>query len=365
MSQNNQEIVSHNKDVRLSSQTLSAKISAAHMGARLDAVLASEFSQYSRSRLQSWLKQGAVTLDGKVITKPRHIVLGGEQVLVNVLSEDETDIEAQPIELDIVYEDNAILVINKPAGLVVHPGAGNPDGTVMNALLYYAPALREVPRAGIVHRLDKDTSGLMVVAKTLQAQTHLVDQLQRHDVERVYDALVVGNMISGGSINKPIGRHVHDRKRMAVRTSGGKPAVSHYRVAEKFRAHTHVKVSLETGRTHQIRVHMAYLGFPLLGDPVYGQRLRIPKQMMPEFVELLRNFKRQALHAGVLSLTHPETGKILKWKAPMPDDMALLIDILRDDQVDFIANRNNAYDEFDYDYDVEVEWVTDDDIPDD
>lgn len=348
----------------MSSKTLSAKIASAQMGERLDAVIANLFPEYSRSRLQSWLKQGLVKLDGAVITKPRHIVLGGEMVEVEVRLEAETDIEAQSIELDVVYEDDAILVINKLAGLVVHPGAGNPDGTVMNALLYYAPALREVPRAGIVHRLDKDTSGLMVVAKTLQAQTHLVDQLQRHDVERVYDAIVVGNMIAGGTVNKPIGRHLQDRKRMAVRASGGKPAVSHYRVAEKFRAHTHVKVSLETGRTHQIRVHMASLGFPLLGDPVYGQRLRIPRQMMPEFVEILRNFKRQALHAGVLSLTHPTSGKVMKWKVPIPEDMGLLIDILRDDQVDFIANRNNAYDEIDYDYDVEVEWVTDDDIPD-
>lgn len=348
----------------MSSKTLSAKITGAQMGERLDAVIANLFPEYSRSRLQSWLKQGLVKLDGVAITKPRHIVLGGELVEVEVRLEAETDIEAQSIELDVVYEDDAIIVINKPAGLVVHPGAGNPDGTVMNALLYYAPALREVPRAGIVHRLDKDTSGLMVVAKTLQAQTHLVDQLQRHDVERVYDAIVVGNMIAGGTVNKPIGRHLQDRKRMAVRTTGGKPAVSHYRVAEKFRAHTHVKVSLETGRTHQIRVHMASLGFPLLGDPVYGQRLRIPRQMMPEFVEILRNFKRQALHAGVLSLTHPTSGKVMKWKVPIPDDMGLLIDILRDDQVDFIANRNNAYDEIDYDYDVEVEWVTDDDIPD-
>jgi 23S rRNA pseudouridine1911/1915/1917 synthase len=334
------------------------------MGGRLDAVVADYFPQYSRSRLQAWLKQGKVTLNGEVVTKPRHTVLGGEWLEVEVQHEQATQVAAQPIALDIVYEDASILVINKPAGLVVHPGAGNPDGTVMNALLYHYPSIREVPRAGIVHRLDKDTSGLMVVAKTLQAQTHLVDQLQRHDVERVYDAIVVGNMIAGGTIDKAIGRHLTDRKKMAVRVSGGKAAVSHYRVAEKFRAHTHVKVSLETGRTHQIRVHMAYLGFPLLGDPVYGQRLRIPRQMMPEFVEILRNFKRQALHAGVLSLTHPVSGKVMKWKAPIPDDMGLLIDILRDDEVDFIANRNNAYDEIDYDYDVEVEWVTDDDIPD-
>ncbi|AHF01331.1 23S rRNA pseudouridine synthase D [Thiomicrospira aerophila AL3] len=346
-----------------SESPLSFRVSHQDMGARLDATIAKAFTDYSRSRLQAWLKDGRVTVDGVVITKPRHTLLGGELVSVMPLEEDETQQVAQSMELDIVYEDAAILVINKTAGLVVHPGAGNPDGTLLNGLLAYAPALRQVPRAGIVHRLDKDTTGLMVVAKTLQAQHHLVDQLQRHDVERVYDAIVVGNMISGGTVNKPIGRHVTDRKKMAVRVAGGKAAVSHYRVAEKFRAHTHVKVSLETGRTHQIRVHMSHLGFPLLGDPLYGSKLRIPKQMMPEFIEILKGFKRQALHAGVLSLTHPVSGKTMKWKAAMPDDMGLLIDILRDDQVDFIANRNNAYDEIDYDYDVEVEWVTDADIP--
>ncbi len=346
-----------------SNTTLSFRVEHQDMGARLDATIAKAFTDYSRSRLQGWLKEGFVTVDGVVITKPRHTLLGGELVCVTPLEEDETHQIAQSMDLDIVYEDAAILVINKPAGLVVHPGAGNPDGTLLNGLLAYAPGLRQVPRAGIVHRLDKDTTGLMVVAKTLQAQHHLVDQLQRHDVERVYDAIVVGNMIAGGTINKPIGRHIQDRKKMAVRVAGGKPAVSHYRVAEKFRAHTHVKVSLETGRTHQIRVHMSHLGFPLVGDPLYGSKLRIPKQMMPEFIDILKGFKRQALHAGVLSLTHPVTEKTMKWKAPIPDDMGLLIDILRDDQVDFIANRNNAYDEMDYDYDVEVEWVTDADIP--
>ncbi|MBF6058459.1 MULTISPECIES: 23S rRNA pseudouridine(1911/1915/1917) synthase RluD [Thiomicrorhabdus] len=347
-----------------SKHNLTATIPFSCMGERLDAALAQLFSDYSRNRIQQWIKDGKVRLDGVVNTKPRHSVLGGEQVVLEVELQAETDIPAQEIELNVVYEDDAIMVINKPAGLVVHPGAGNPDGTLMNALLYYNEALREVPRAGIVHRLDKDTTGLMVVAKTIPAQTHLVEQLQRHAVERIYDAVVVGRMNSGGTINKPIGRNPSDRKKMAVRAVGGKEAVSHYRVLEHFREHTRIRVKLETGRTHQIRVHMSYLGFPLVGDPLYGTRFRIPRQMEPDFVDYLRHFHRQALHAGALSLTHPVSRKVMKWKAPMPDDMLELIDILRED-VEIYEEQQLGYDEFDYeDYGVEVEWVTDEDIPD-
>jgi len=350
----------------LSSQRLEARIPTDKMGQRLDAVLAELFSDYSRNRIQDWIRAGQVTLDGVVHKKPNFKVFGDESVVLLAEIEDEVSYQAQDIPIDVIYEDDDILVINKPAGLVVHPGAGNPDGTLLNALLFHFEAIREVPRAGIVHRLDKDTSGLMVVAKNVPAQTHLVEQLQEHDVERVYDAIVVGKMISGGTISKPIGRHPTDRKRMAVLTVGGKSATSHYRVLERFREHTHVRVKLETGRTHQIRVHMAYLGFPLVGDPVYGGRLRIPQQMMSEFADYLRGFKRQALHAGQLSLTHPRTGKTMKWKAPMPDDMLELVDILRDDMEDFQAMKHEdymGYDEYDYDDGVEVEWVTDADIP--
>ncbi|QBZ83390.1 Ribosomal large subunit pseudouridine synthase D [Hydrogenovibrio crunogenus] len=350
----------------MSSQRLEARIPTDKMGQRLDAVLAELFSDYSRNRIQDWIRAGQVTLDGVAHKKPNFKVFGDESVVLLAEIEDEVSYQAQDIPIDVVYEDDDILVINKSAGLVVHPGAGNPDGTLLNALLFHYEAIREVPRAGIVHRLDKDTSGLMVVAKNVPAQTHLVEQLQEHDVERVYDAIVVGKMISGGTISKPIGRHPTDRKRMAVLTVGGKSATSHYRVLERFREHTRVRVKLETGRTHQIRVHMAYLGFPLIGDPVYGGRLRIPQQMMSEFADYLRGFKRQALHAGQLSLTHPRTGKTMKWKVSMPDDMLELIDILRDDMEDFQAMKHEdymGYDEYDYDDGVEVEWVTDADIP--
>ncbi len=343
----------------MSIQELTDKILISKIGGRLDVVAAELFPEYSRRRIQNWIKAGKLTVDGKVQTKIKVKVLGGETLVLQAVLEDEVFHQAEEIALNIIYEDDDILVINKPVGFVVHPGAGNPDGTLLNALLFYYPNIKEVPRAGIVHRLDKDTSGLMVIAKTVPAQTHLVDQLQRHDVGRIYDAVVVGNMISGGKVDKAIGRHPHDRKKMAVLVAGGKRAVSKYRALERFREHTLVRVELETGRTHQIRVHMASLNFPLVGDQVYGGRFRIPKKMASETIDFLRGFKRQALHAGRLTLTHPITGKEMSWKAPMPDDMFSLLDVLRED----IESRHNNEDYDDFDHDgIEWAWVTDGDI---
>ena len=239
----------------------------------------------------------------------------------------------QNIKLDIVFEDEHILVINKPAGLVVHPGAGNPDGTVLNALLYHYPKIVEVPRAGIVHRLDKDTTGLMVVAKSIPAQTHLVEALQAREITREYDAIAMGTFTAGGRVEAAIGRDKANRIKMAVNPTGGKHAVTHYRVAEKYRAHTRLRLRLETGRTHQIRVHMAHIGHILVGDPVYGGRPRPPKGASEELTTTLRAFKRQALHAIMLRLTHPITGELMEWHAPVPDDMVELAQVLRADAV--------------------------------
>lgn len=301
-------------------------------GKRLDQALPLLFPDFSRSRLQQWIKQGLVTLDGKVC-RPRDKVSGGETVDLEALLEDQVECCPQNIPLDLVYEDDQIIVVNKPVGLVVHPAPGNPDGTMQNALLYHDPELIQLPRAGIVHRLDKETSGLLVVARTIGAHRFLVEKLQAREFEREYHAIVTGVMTAGGTVDEPIGRHPIHRTRMAV-VFNGKPAVTHYRVLERFRAHTYVKVKLETGRTHQIRVHLAHIRYPLVGDPVYSGRLRLPAGASEQLKDELRKFKRQALHARRLGLVHPGTGEWMEWEAPVPEDMESLLVVLRQAMAD-------------------------------
>jgi 23S rRNA pseudouridine1911/1915/1917 synthase len=310
---------------------LSARIPESDAGRRLDQALADLFPDYSRTRLSAWIKAGEVLLDGAAVA-PRHLVNGGELVTVHAQPSQEVPLAPEEITLDIRYQDRDVIVINKPVGLVVHPGAGQPDGTLQNALLHFDAKLAEIPRAGIVHRLDKDTSGLMVVARTLRAHTALVEQLQARDVHRQYAAIVYGAMIAGGSVDAPIGRHPRDRvKQAVVEEPAGKPAVTHYRVRERFRAHTLIECRLETGRTHQIRVHMAHARHPLVGDAVYGGGLKLPKGATPELTEALRDFKRQALHAEQLEFAHPKTGKPINVTAEIPADMQALLRALRND----------------------------------
>ncbi|MEA3410720.1 MAG: 23S rRNA pseudouridine(1911/1915/1917) synthase RluD [Pseudomonadota bacterium] len=299
-------------------------------GLRLDTALANLYPEYSRSRLQRWIRDGRVRLDGAV-PRPRERVAGGESLSIRVEPEREVRHAAEPIGLEIVYEDGEIIVLDKPAGRVVHPGAGNPSGTLLNALLHHAPELEGVPRAGIVHRLDRDTSGLMVVARTLPAHTALVSQLQARSVRREYLALVRGALVSGGTVEGDIGRHPTQRTRMAV-VLRGKPAITHYRIARRFHAHTLLDVRLETGRTHQIRVHMAHIRHPVTGDPVYGGRIAVPAGASPALTEALRAFRRQALHAATLGLIHPRTAVQMEWTVPMPADMRSLVERLGEDR---------------------------------
>jgi 23S rRNA pseudouridine1911/1915/1917 synthase len=298
-------------------------------GLRLDQALAQMFPDYSRSRLKSWLLDGAVLVDGASL-KPRDRVEGGEEVLLIAAPEIVVVSEPEALALEVAFEDDAVLVIDKPAGLVVHPGAGNLSGTLLNGLLHHVPALAELPRAGIIHRIDKDTTGLLLVAKTLPAHTALVRALAERRVSRHYVAICNGVLTGGGRIDVPIGRHPVDRKRMAVREDG-KPAVTRYTVAERFRGHTRVKVELETGRTHQIRVHFAHQRRPLLGDPVYGGRLSLPKGATEPLIAALRGFRRQALHAARLGFAHPVTGLPVEIEAPLPADLAALLEVLRED----------------------------------
>jgi 23S rRNA pseudouridine1911/1915/1917 synthase len=309
-------------------------------GRRFDQALAEMFPDYSRSRLSGWVKSGAVTLDG-VVAPPRQLLRGGELVRLQVELAVEVTSTPEAIELDIVHEDEHLLVLNKPAGLVVHPGAGNPAGTLLNALLHHNPQLAELPRAGIVHRLDKDTSGLMVVAKTLPTYTALVDLLSRHEVERQYEAVVLGTMVAGGTVDEPIGRSMGDRLRQAVRDEeDGKRAVTHYRLRERFRAHSLLQCQLETGRTHQIRVHLAHIHHPLIGDPLYGGGLKLPKGASAELIAMLRGFRRQALHAEKLSFIHPISGEALSFSAERPADQLALIEALR---VDLLEHGSDDY----------------------
>lgn len=310
---------------------LSAEVPDHLHGARFDQIAAGLFTDYSRSRLQQWIRDGVLQVNGTAC-KPKERLIAGDQLTLHVEVELTPDNgwEAEPLALDIVHEDDAILVVNKAAGTVVHPAAGNHSGTLLNGLLHHWPALQHLPRAGIVHRLDKETTGLMVVAKTLTSHHRLVRQLQKREVHRQYQAVVTGVMTAGGTVEAPIGRHPVLRKKQAV-VEDGKEAITHYRVLERFRAHTHVMCLLETGRTHQIRVHMSHIRHPLVGDPLYGGRLHIPPATGPGLTGTLRRFRRQALHAAELGLVHPASGEHVSWQAPLPEDMERLLEELRND----------------------------------
>ena len=335
-------------------------------GQRLDIALQSMLPEHSRSRLQAWIKAGLVTLDNKQTTAKAK-VWGGEQVHIQPQANPQTQaFLPQNIPLDIVFEDDTILVINKPAGLVVHPAVGNWSGTLLNALLHHAPQLTEVPRAGIVHRLDKDTSGLLVVAKTLEAQTSLVRQLQARTVKREYRAIVWGIIWRNGTVNQPIGRHSHARTKMAISRTG-KPAITHYEVLERFGTNTYVRCQLETGRTHQIRVHMQFLKSPILGDAVYGIGNIIPHKLMTQTLrDAVTGFNRQALHAVKLGLIHPKSNEFMEWQIELADDMKALLEAMRHEDpppeeegagFDFGVDENGLYvgedDEDDFDLDSE------------
>ncbi len=310
--------------------SLQALVTPALDGARLDLAAATLFPAYSRGRLQQWIKEGGLLVNGRQLRGKDRINAGDALVLETELAQEEIH-EPEAIALDIVHEDDDVIVLNKPVNTVVHPAAGNRTGTLLNALLHHCPALREIPRAGIVHRLDKDTTGLLVVAKTLQAHRQLVKQLQRREVDREYEAIVIGVMTGGGTVDLPLGRHpVHRQKRAVI--ENGKEAVTHYRVLNRFHAHTHILVKLETGRTHQIRVHMSHVRYPLVGDPLYGGRLQIPRGCSNAQADALKQFRRQALHARRLGFEHPSTGEYMSWEAELPADMQALLAVLQADQ---------------------------------
>jgi 23S rRNA pseudouridine1911/1915/1917 synthase len=311
-------------------QVIDLEIPAELAGQRLDSALARLLPEHSRTRIKGWIDAGQVQV-GRLPCKPRDVVNAGSRVHVRMqIVPPASAVGPEAIPLNLVHEDRDVWVVNKPAGLVVHPGAGNPDHTLQNALLGRDAALAALPRAGIIHRLDKDTSGLLVIARTPEAQTSLSRQIVARSVSREYLAVCAGVMTGGGTIDEPIGRHRTDRLRMTVRQDG-RPAITHYRVLERFRAHTYLRVKLETGRTHQIRLHLAHRKYPIVGDPVYGGRFARPRGAGDQLIETLRGFKRQALHAATLAFDHPRTGKRLTLQSPVPEDFVRLLDALRDD----------------------------------
>jgi len=305
---------------------LKARIPIQSHGMRLDQVVAELFPDYSRNRLATWIKEGRLTVDGKTM-KPRDKALASAHVVLEVADEPVIDWQPQTLPLDVIFEDEHILVVNKPAGMVVHPAAGHTDGTLVNALLGYAPELDTLPRGGIVHRLDKETSGIMFVARSALAHKSLVAQLSERTVSRTYCAVCTGALTGGGKIDAPIDRHPTARTKMAV-VADGKPAVTHYRIAHRFKHYTQLQVNLETGRTHQIRVHMAHRKWPLIGDPVYAGRQRIPAGASEALITALRNFPRQALHAQALEFEHPATGDWMEFETELPDDLVELLEVL-------------------------------------
>ena len=322
-----EEADNHTSEVTATRLSLQFQLDESYLGQRIDQVAALIWNDYSRERLKQWLKDGHLLVNGNSV-KPKYKCEGDEVLTLNVELEAQTRSLPEDIPLNIVYEDDDILVINKPVGMVVHPGAGNSTGTLVNALLHHYPKSSELARAGLVHRIDKDTSGLLVVAKSLESQFSLSKQLAKKSVYRIYDVVVYGNIIAGGTIDEPIKRHPVDRVKMTV-LPGGKDAVTHYNVKERFQHFTRVQARLETGRTHQIRVHFSYIGYGLVGDQVYMPRVRLPAGSSELLADTLRGFKRQALHAAKLGLVHPKTGEDMMFEAPWPEDFAQLVDVLR------------------------------------
>ena len=308
---------------------LSAIVPEPFANQRLDLVAAQLFPDYSRARLQTWIKDGQLKVNANA-ARPRDIVYGGDALSIDVYLQAEQQWQAQAMPIDIVFEDEHLIILNKATDVVVHPAAGHRDGTLLNGLLNHCPVLKEVPRAGIVHRLDKDTTGLLMVAKTLESHAQLVEQLRLREIKREYEAVAQGVLTGGGKVDAPLGRHPVNRKRRAV-VEDGQEAVTHYRVLNRFRSHTHIHVQLETGRTHQIRAHLAHINIPLVGDPLYSGRLQLPAGCSPGLAECLRGFKRQALHARRLSLQHPVTGEPMTWEAPLPQDFQHLLTVLEAD----------------------------------